>query len=495
MPDTPPIPDVRAHELFEAHARSRPADPAVSHGPRTVTYGELDARADRIAQLLAGEGAGPDRIVGICLERSVAMVAAVVGVLKAGAAYLPLDPSYPHDRLALMLEDSGTELVVTQPSLTGTVSVFGRKLLLLDDDAPPVEEGARPSRRPRELDLAYVIYTSGSTGRPKGAALHHRGLTNVVLEWSGLLRIGPGRRVLQFASMSFDAAVVEILGTLAAGGELVLMRDAEWLEATSFSAFLRELQIDAVTLTPSLLAEERPEALPRLDTLVSAGEPCNAEIVAAWAPGRRLLNGYGPTECTVAAAYSPPLAPGDPITVGRSIANVSVRVVDDALQLAPPGTTGELYIGGAGVGRGYLGRPGLTAARFVPDPFAERPGERLYRTGDLGRVDTDGRIEVLGRIDDQVKIRGHRIELAEIESVLMRHPAVRSAAALVGRTAAGDPCVVAVVTGTETDPATLREHCASQLPRFMIPARIVSRAALPTLPNGKLDRRRLADEI
>jgi amino acid adenylation domain-containing protein len=488
------VPDVRAHELFGAQVRARGEHPAVSHGARTVSYAELDAQANAIARLLVREGVGPETIVGVCVERSIEMVAAVLGVLKAGGAYLPLDPAYPPDRLAFMLEDSATEVVVTQQRLADQAAAFGRKLLVLDGDAPlGDQEATAPPRRTHELNLAYVIYTSGSTGRPKGVALHHRGLTNHVLTSNEVFRIGPSRRVLQFASLSFDAAVQEIFGTLAAGGELVLMRDGEWLEAASFSAFLRDRRVNVVTLPPSLLAEERPDGLLELETLVSAGEACNEEIVAAWGPGRRLLNGYGPTECTVGIAYSPPLEPGAPITVGTTMPNFRAHILDHELRPAPIGAPGELYIGGEGVGRGYLGRPGLTAERFVPDPFAADPGERLYRTGDLASRDADGRIALLGRVDSQIKIRGYRIELGEIESVLARHPAVRGAAAVAGRTPAGDACIVAFVTGSGGDslvPA-LQEHCGSQLPRYMIPSRIVPLAALPTLPNGKVDRQAL----
>ncbi len=482
-----------------------------------LTYGELRARADRVAYYLHSLGVGPDTLVGLSVERSLDMVTGILGILGSGAAYLPIDPNYPADRLAFMIADSGIRVLLTQEAVLPRLPLsLGNapgdlRTVCLDADWPTIaakERSVLPAAGPD--NLAYCIYTSGSTGRPKGTLLRHRGLCNLSDVQARAFDIRPGKRVLQFSPFSFDASVWETVMALRSGATLVLTRQETLASGSDLLRLLQEAHITTATLPPSLLAVLEPSALPELETVVAAGERCTNEIVLKWADGRRFFNAYGPTETTVCATMHPcdpavewPFG-GPPI--GTPIANLQCYVVDANFNFQPIGVPGELIVGGAGVAKGYLNRPELTGERFIQNPLGRaKPGfsdkrsvatrgEPLYRTGDLVRWLADGNLEFLGRLDDQVKVRGFRIELGEIESVLREHPGVRDAVV-----AARDDYLVGYIIpsavhepGEEdaSGPASseLRAHLRGRLPEYMVPAVFVPVAAFPLSPAGKVDR-------
>ncbi|HEX9731462.1 MAG TPA: amino acid adenylation domain-containing protein [Thermoanaerobaculia bacterium] len=424
------------HRLVEARARRLADATALRWRERSVSYGELDRRGERLARVLAAlpELAGGEARVGLFLDRSPELVVAMLGVLKAGAAFVPLDPAYPRARLTFMLEDAGVAAVLTRDDLQGRLPATAAPLCVgqaAPDDSGDDRIGRRslPYETPlpavRPDNLAYVIYTSGSTGRPKGVLLHHRGLCNLVAD--DHLRLRPGDALLQYASPSFDGAVYEVAMALAAGAALDLGESGPPALGEALVELLERRRVTHAAL-PTAAARELPAEdagrLPALRTLLVAGEACPPELARAWAGGRRFLNGYGPTETTVCATVARLTGDGRRAPIGRPIRNVRAHLAGPALAPAPAGAPGELCLGGAAVGRGYHGRPGLTAARFVPDFLAAAPGERLYRTGDLARRLADGRLEFVGRADRQVKVRGYRVEPEEIERALEAHPAV-----------------------------------------------------------------------
>jgi surfactin family lipopeptide synthetase C len=489
-----------AQQLFEAQVARSPEAVAIAFEGERLTYRELDRRANRIAHHLCALGVGPETVVGLCLPASLDAIASLLGVVKAGGAWLPLDPAYPPERLAYMLEDSGAPLLVTQRALAERLCSHGARIVCLDD-AATAEAIARASDADPEVkvgreNLAYVIYTSGSTGKPKGALLHHRGLCNLAHAAVRLFGFGPSSRVLQFASLGFDASVLDVFSAFAAGAALHLGRREVLTSVEDLRRLLQEEAITAVTLPPSVLALLSPEELPGLATVISAGEACPPDVARRWERGRRFFNGYGPTETTVGATFH--LVEGTPdgaarIPIGRPIANVRTYVLDAEQRLLPVAVPGELYVGGVGVGRGYLNRPDLTAERFVSDPFAGAPGARMYRTGDRARWLPDGNLEYLGRLDDQVKVRGFRIEPGEIEAALGEHPRVRQAAVLA-RAHGGDTRLAAYVVpagGPPLTPAELRDFLRRKVPPYMVPAAFVLLDELPVTSSGKVDRRAL----
>jgi amino acid adenylation domain-containing protein len=400
-------------DLFDRWVERTPGAPAVISAESSLTYRELSRRADRLARHLRRLGVGPESVVALQMERSPELVTAALGVLRAGAAYLPLDPAYPAERLAWMVEDSGAKLRLTS--------------------IPEGEDGEEPRPgipRPEPGNLAYLIYTSGSTGRPKGVMVTHRGLPSMAAGQARLLDVRPGDRVLQFSSPSFDASVWELWQALAHGAALVLGRRDELLPGPGLVELLRRRAVTHITVPPSALAvmpAGSESSLPDLRVLCVAGEACAPELALRWgggAGGRRFLNAYGPTEGTVCAAVGEPS--GDRLPIGRPFAGFRLYVLDTRDVPVPIGVPGELCFGGPGLARGYLGRPDLTAERFLPDPFGDLPGGRLYSTGDLVRRLPDGQLGYLGRIDHQVKIRGIRIEPGEIEAALARSSRERS---------------------------------------------------------------------
>ncbi|MDP1796741.1 MAG: amino acid adenylation domain-containing protein, partial [Planctomycetaceae bacterium] len=451
---TPYPADRCIHELFETQVQRTPQAPAVVAEDVELTYAELNHRANRLARVLRQRGMTTETLVALCVERSPDMVVAILAILKAGGAYLPLDLDYPRERLAFMLEDSRARFVLTTAALCERVpSSQGCTVLLLDELARAAftADSVNLPRDSLPESLAYLIYTSGSTGRPKGVALSHRGLCHLVTAHAATVCVQPTDRVLQFASLSFDASVWEIFPTLTTGAALCLGTREKLQPGEPFIEFCRRHQPTVATLPPTALAVLSEADLPTLRTIVSAGEACTLGLVARWAPGRRFINAYGPSEVTVCATLTACHAEDTSLTIGGPIPNAAVYVLDGSMQPVPIGVSGELCIGGAGLARGYLNRPALTAERFVPSPFGVDEGTRLYRTGDLVRWRVDGKLEFLGRIDHQVKIRGYRIELGEIEAALLTHEAVREAVVLAR--ADGDTEAQRLVAYVVPDPA------------------------------------------
>jgi amino acid adenylation domain-containing protein/non-ribosomal peptide synthase protein (TIGR01720 family) len=482
--------------LFEAQVDRDPGAPAILHGREVLSYGELDARSNRLAHHLRGLGVGPESIVGISMPRSPDLVVAVVGVVKAGGAWLPLDPTYPRDRLAFILEDAQPALVLAGPGAAESLPETIVPVLRVDAEAAAIarEEATRPAPIARAGSAAYVIYTSGSTGRPKGVVVEHRGLGNLAAVHHAAFGSGPGSRVLQFSSPSFDASVWETVMALLNGGALVLAPQEALMPGPDLLAVLEEQAVTTVTLPPSALSALPDAALPALRTIVVAGEACSEDLVLRWAPGRQFVDAYGPTETTVCASMTECAPTGDKPLIGRPLANMRTYVLDGALDPQPIGVPGELFVGGVGLARGYLRRPDLTAERFVPDPFGDAPGARLYRTGDLARWTADGLLDYVGRADTQVKVRGFRIELGEIEAALASHPGVREAVVVAWRDAAGQRLVAYVVPADLEAPphaSALRGHLQDRLPEYMVPSAFVALDRWPLTPSGKVDRRAL----
>ncbi len=519
-----PGPALPFHEIFAAQARRAPDAAALAGEGTVLTYGELDRRANRLARRLRAAGVGPEARVGLCLPRGPEIVAAVLAVWKAGGAYVPLDPAYPPERLAWMVEDAAPRAVLA--TARDRHRIAGAPVVVLDLASFPVPGASPLTRHPERGEgsgrgeesvtadhAAYVLYTSGSTGRPKGAVIPHRSLFARLHAIAGAWDLARPRRVLQFSSPSFDASVGELAAALPWGGALVHGshgEDGRLRPAAELAALAADQEVDFAILPPSLLAHLDADDFLGLRTLVVAGEALPPEVAARWSRRRALWNGYGPTECTV---FSTTAAMGSnrdagrlPPPIGGPLAGARAYVIERGGEPAPEGVPGELWIGGwdgdAGLARGYLGRPGLTAERFVPDPFAPAPGARLYRSGDLARWRPDGELDYLGRIDHQVKLRGFRIELGEIEAALAASPRLRQAVVLLrqdapasGAAGAGDPRLVAYLVpaevGAPPSAAELRALCERRLPDYMVPAAFVFLERLPLSPNGKVDRRAL----
>jgi amino acid adenylation domain-containing protein len=493
--------DATFHELFQAQVEATPVAVALVQDEDVFTYAALNARANRLAQHLRGLGVRPDARVAICVERSPQMVIAVLAVMKAGGAYVPLDPAYPTDRLRYMLDDSAPVALLTQASLAGLLGDVSIPVVALDADAERWADAAdtNPSRDAvglRPEHLAYVIYTSGSTGRPKGVMVRHRGVCNLVAAQVRAFPVDAESRILQFASFSFDACVFEMAMALTRGAALHLPPRGGVLAGEALVEMMAEQGITHVTLPPAVLAALPDDAeMPSVRMMVLAGDVVTEAVARRWGAGRQLFNAYGPTETTVWATLHEcdATAAGNP-PIGRPIANTRVYVLDGRGEPVPVGVAGELCVGGAGVARGYLDRPDLTADRFVADPFSGEADARLYRTGDRARRLADGTVEFMGRNDFQVKLRGFRIELGEIESRLAEHPQVREAAVLAREDSPGDKRLVAyyvAAESTDLEVDVLRAHVAERLPEHMVPAAYVRLDALPLTPNGKLDRRAL----
>ncbi|NMO13600.1 amino acid adenylation domain-containing protein [Pyxidicoccus fallax] len=491
------FPDACVHSLFEARTRETPDALAASFEGRHLTYAQLDARANQLAHALRRRGVGPEVRVALCVERSLDVVVGLLGILKAGGAWVPVDPLLPRERLAFLLEDSGAAVLVTQAALLERYPEGHRaRALCLDSerDALSRESTEAPVTGVAPYHLAYLLYTSGSTGLPKGTAVEHRSVANLVTHEAAAYGIGPGSRVLQFANLAFDLSVEEVFTTLCSGAALVLAPLEKLMPGAPLQKLLREEALTVISLTPAALAATSADGLMGIRTVISGGESLPSEVVARWAPGRRLLNTYGPTEATVVATLTEVVADGRVPSIGRPLANVRVYVLDARGEPVPMGVKGELYLGGVGVARGYPGRPALTAERFVPDPFSGEAGARLYRTGDVVRWREDGTLDFVGRADAQVKVRGFRIELGEVEAALARLPGVREAVVVAREDGPGGKRLVGYVVpreGVQTDGAVLRAALKEALPEYMVPSAVVVLPALPLTPNGKVDRRAL----
>lgn len=494
-------------ELFQAHARRAPEAPAVTGVAIRLTYRELDEESNRLARLLQRHGAGPGTLVALCLERSPQIAVTLLAILKTGAAYVSLDPSYPVARLGVMLADSQPVVLVTQDHLRPLLeSAFaaggsGVQPVLVALGAARAEIDREPPTPPEAVltadSTAYVCYTSGSTGRPKGVCIPHRGVVRLVCDCD-YVRFGPDETVLEFAPVAFDASTFEIWGALLNGGRLAVFPPG-LPSLAELADFVSQQGVTSLLLTTGLFHQMVDGPLDRFTGVrqfVTGGEvmsPVHAARFRARLPHVRLVNAYGPTEnTTITTAHHVTELRGDgrSVPIGRPIANTTVYLLDSLRQLVPIGVPGELYTGGDGLASGYLRRPELDAERFVPHPFDSAPGARLYRTGDLARWLPDGTMEFLGRADRQIKLRGFRLELGEIEAVLIQHPAVGQAAVVLDQRPGQEPRLVAYVTGRGglfPDPADLRRHLQQHLPEYMVPAVLAPVAAIPLNANGKVD--------
>ncbi|GAA3086404.1 amino acid adenylation domain-containing protein [Streptosporangium carneum] len=464
-------------ELFEDAAGRDPAAVALVDGESVFTYGELDAEADRLARLLRAEGLGPERLAALVLPRSAGLVIAALAVVKAGAAFLPVDPSYPPERIAYMLDDAAPSVVIDEAFLAGADRARHER---------PAADAERS--RPELRHPAYVIYTSGSTGRPKGVVVTHEGIAGFAEAQRERLRVDARSRVLQFASPSFDASVMEMLMAFAAGATLVITPEGVYGGA-ALADVLENERITHALIPPAALAGVPQTPLAGLRTLAVGGEACGPELVDRWAGGRMMVNAYGPTEATIAVTMSDPLVAGEGVPIGSVLRGTRAYVLDGWLRPVPAGVAGELYVAGRQLARGYLRRPGLSAERFVADPFGGA-GERMYRTGDVARWRPDGNLEFVGRADDQVKVRGFRIELGEVTAAVGRCPEVRAAAVVVREDRPGDRRLVAYVVGAVT-PEEVREAARKAVPEYMVPSAVVVLDELPLTASGKVDRRAL----
>ncbi|HEV2639876.1 MAG TPA: amino acid adenylation domain-containing protein [Actinocrinis sp.] len=497
------VPSGLVTDLIAEQAATRPDAVALVCDGTTLTYAELLARADRLADGLRAAGVGPEVPVGVCLGRTAEMVIAALAVLRAGGVYLALEVTLPQARLMHVLEDTGIRLILTGPQTAGRLPDLGVEVAEVADAATdfvnrPTSGSANPSaQRPTTpANAAYIIYTSGSTGVPKGVLVGHRSLMNATVAARDWQRLTPESRVLQQASYAFDISVLDVFATWIAGAALHIATDDERIGEALY-ARLREDRITHLFITPTAVMSLPcpPDALEDLTELAVGGEPSPDELVRRWTTARRrVVNAYGPAEAAVVSTTGL-LVPDAPVVIGRPVPNYRVYILDSHLQPAPVGVAGEIYLSGEGLARGYVNRPGPTAERFVADPFGP-PGTRMYRSGDLARYDAAGRIHYLGRTDGQVKLRGFRIELGEIETVLAGHPKVAAAAATV-RGGATDPHLVGyLVPADPADPpqtAELRARLADRLPGYMVPDVFVQLAELPTNNSGKVDRSRLPD--
>jgi amino acid adenylation domain-containing protein len=496
--------DQTIQDLFERQAVRTPDAPAVADEQETLTYAELDDRGNRIAARLQEMGVHHANFVALYMERSANLIAALLGTLKAGAAYVPLDPAFPPDRLAFMLRDSRAVALICEHASPEILPLSGSVPLLCLGSCgtalPSCNAGGSPPRSPH--DFAYVIYTSGSTGAPKGVVVPHRAVVRLVCN-TNYVDLGPGDVIAQSSNASFDAATFEIWGALLNGARSEIVSTDTVLAPARFHAQIVARSINTLWMTSGLFNQycrEIPHAFATVKHLLAGGdvlEPDSVDAVLAAAPPQRFLNCYGPTECTTfSTARLVENVDDRSIPIGRPIANTRLYILDRFWRPVPLGVPGELYIGGDGLAIGYLGRPGLTSAAFIPDPFSGTPGARLYRTGDMVRYLTDGAVEFLGRIDSQVKLRGFRIELGEIETALQSHPSVSQAVVVVHQDDSGDKRLVAYLVpepGEQPAIRDLRAFLAGSLPPYMIPAVYVTVDGMPLNPNGKVDRKRLPE--
>ncbi len=488
--------DAGVHRLFEAQAALRPEASAVVFGGVATSFADLNARANRLARRLKGLGVGPESLVGLCVDRSAEMIVGLLGVLKAGGAYVPIDPSYPASRVAFMLEDARVPVLLTTRALAGSVPTGEAAVALVDEPNEAVEAGNLDGVSSPE-HLAYVIYTSGSTGRPKGVQVNHGSLANFLRSMAQSLGFTRDDALLAVTTLSFDIAALELFLPLTTGARIELAAREEAADGVALARRIESAGVSFLQATPAtwrLLLEAGWPGRASL-TMLCGGEALPRPLADRLLPrGAALWNLYGPTETTIWSSAAK-VEPGDaPIVIGRPIANTQLYVLDPRARPVPVGVAGELYIGGSGLARGYLGRPALTADRFVPDPFGPKGGGRLYRTGDLARWHADGALECLGRLDHQVKVRGFRVELGEVEAALLRHPGVREAVVVAREDSTGEQSLVAylVARGAEAPAASdLRRSIQGSLPDYMVPSHFVGLDALPLTPNGKVDRNAL----
>ncbi|MGO9087691.1 MAG: non-ribosomal peptide synthetase [Candidatus Sulfotelmatobacter sp.] len=497
--------DVSLHELFEAQVQRTPEAVAVEYDGKQLTYCELNQKANQLAHYLRTLGVGPDTLVGVCMERSLELVVALYGILKAGGAYVPIDPEYPQERIGYMLEDAGLSVLLTQRRIIGRLPSRGAKTLCLDDGWEQIasENSVNPAKITTSGNLAYMIYTSGSTGKPKGAMNSHRGICNRLLWMQSQYGLTEADRILQKTPASFDVSVWEFFWPLLTGARLVLAKPGGHQDAAYLVRLITEQRITVTHFVPSMLAiflaEPGAERCASLRHVICSGEalPFNLQEQFFKLLGAQLHNLYGPTEAAVDVTHWTCRRDDrrNMVPIGRPVANTQIYILDRYLQPVPIGVSGDLFIGGVQVGRGYHNRADLTAEKFIPDPFSADPAARVYKTGDLCRWLSDGNIEYLGRSDFQVKVRGLRIELGEIEAILGRHEAVRQCVVVAREETPGDKVLVAYVERQPTGPvptvSDLRSYLTEYVPAYMIPSVFVVLEKLPLSPNGKIDRKAL----
>ncbi len=511
-----PVPDVCIHQLIEEQAEKSPDAIAVISEGKELTYAELNSRANRLAAHLQSRGARPDQLIGLCIKRSHDLMVALLAILKAGCGYLPLDPDYPPERLTFMIQDATVDVLITQEALIDELPEHKAKLVVIDRDWETIAGGDAPAGNVKSdakpNNLAYVIYTSGSTGRPKGVLIEHRSLVNYTLAATEKFEITDKDRVLQFAPISFDAAAEEIYPTLTSGGTLYLLDDDMLASMDDFIERCEKDKLNVLDLPAAFWHQlidsmgdklELPESV-RL-TIIGAERALPSHVVR-WleelGSRTRLVNSYGPTECTIVATFTDltldKMAQSAETPIGRPVRNVEAHILDKRMQPVPLGVPGELYIGGAALARGYLGRDELTAQKFVRNPFSDDPNARLYRTGDLVRFRRDGEIEYLDRVDNQVKVRGFRIELGEVEAAVNKCEGIKHSVVVVQESRPGDKRLVAYyviepgasLTGTE-----IRSQLRAALPDYMVPQHFVALEEFPMTPSGKINRKDLPNPL
>jgi amino acid adenylation domain-containing protein len=487
------------HELFAEQARATPDAVAVQFGEQQLTYAELDARANQLAHHLLAMGVGRDVLVGVCVERSPMMLVGLLGIAKAGGAYVPIDPEYPTERQEYMLASSQAPLVLTQDSLRAQLPAGGARIVCLDSDWPAI--ATMPSEPPAVVhdpeQLAYVIYTSGSTGEPKGVEIPHRALVNFLVSMRQTPGLSADDALVAVTTLSFDIAGLELYLPLIAGARVIVAAAETAADPRALASLLERSEATIMQATPTtwrMLLDSGWRGRPGMKAL------CGGEALPQVLADRLveldldLWNMYGPTETTIWSTCAQVRRDGETLTIGRPIANTTLYILDAKMQPVPIGVAGELWIGGDGLARGYRGRPDLTDERFVGHPFDPRPGARIYRTGDLARYRSDGTVVFLGRIDDQVKVRGFRIELAEIETVLARHPGVASAVVVArGADANAELHAYVIAGGAPVPTDELRRHIAQTLPAYMVPSTITTLEKFPLTDNGKVDRKALPE--
>ncbi|CAD0226446.1 AerB protein [Planktothrix agardhii] len=483
------------HQLFEEQVAKNPDAVAVIYEQESLTYQQLNQKANQLAHYLQSLGIKTEELVGVCVERSPLIIIGILGILKAGAAYLPLDPSYPPNRLIYMVEDSGVSVVLTQEKLANTLQLENLQKVYLDQDWPIISQQSSdpPVSETQAKNLAYVIYTSGSTGKPKGVLLAHKGVCNLATQQRKIFNIKAQSRVLQFASFSFDASVWEIFMALGSGATLVMGDSDSLLPGENLLNLLKKQKITVATLPPSALAVMPTDELPDLQSLIVAGESSSADLLKKWCQNRHVFNAYGPTESTVCTTIALIKDPQQKPPIGKPLGNFQVYILDPCLNPVPIGINGELYIGGEGLAKGYLGQPELTNSKFISNPFNDDPASRLYKTGDIVRYLADGNIDFMGRIDHQIKIRGFRIELGEIETVLSQHPQVQEGIVIAREDELGVKRLSAYVIPVtqQLTRQELRQFLQDKLPNYMVPAFLMLLDSFPLTPNGKVDRRAL----
>ncbi|MCA1568223.1 MAG: amino acid adenylation domain-containing protein [Acidobacteria bacterium] len=481
------------HDLIHQRALQAPEAIAVCCGERAISYGELDRRSSQLGHHLRTLGAGPEVVIGLYLERSIEAIVGLIGILKAGAAYLPIDSGYPAARLELILKEAKTPLIVTSELLGATLPDTGAQAFHIDSEWDVVQQ--QPDSTPRSgvvtSNLAYVVYTSGSTGKPKGVMVPHTGLLNVIRMEAEEFGVGPDDRVLLYTTLSFDASLFEICMALGHGAQLIIAPSTDLLPTPAFVKLIRRLAITNTAIFPSALALLKEDDAPALRVLIVGGESCPRAVAERWKKGRRMFNTYGTSETTIWATSGNCDEGVETVYIGRAIRNMRVYILDRFGNPVPAGIVGEIYIGGVGLARGYMEMSALTAERFLPDPFSQEPGQRMYRTGDMGRMMIDGNIEFLGRLDHQIKVQGVRIELSDVESAILSHPAVDQVVVTASGQAADRRLTAYYVSSRDAATLDIRGHLSRHLPAYMIPSVYVPLEKLPTLPNGKVDHRAL----